>query len=137
MIFIQTCDTKNEFNFLINCRLIKFFRNVQRKEVKNKKLIIRRIIKISVTVLNYETIKTMLNYNSEVNLIKKYFVRKLNLKACALKDTDLIIFDNKSLQTYEIYFLIIAIKNLTRTKSFFKKFFLTVNIDDDLIFNMF
>ena len=38
---------------------------------------------------------------------------------------------------YEIYFLIIAIKNLTRTKRFFKKFFLIMNIDNDLIFNIF
>ena len=37
----------------------------------------------------------MFNCDSEVNLIKKYFVKKLNLKTCALKDIDLIIFDNK------------------------------------------
>ena len=41
-------------------------------------------------------IKIMLNCDSEVNLIKKYFVRKLNLKVYALKDIDLIILDNKS-----------------------------------------
>ena len=79
----------------------------------------------------------MLNYDNEVNLIKRHFVRKLNLKACALKDIDLIIFNNKWFQTHEIYFLIIAIKDLTKTKHFFKKFFLTMNIDNDLIFNMF
>ena len=38
----------------------------------------------------------MLNCDNEINLIKKYFVRKLNLKTYTLKDTDLIIFDNKS-----------------------------------------
>ena len=38
----------------------------------------------------------MLNYNNEVNLIKKHFIKKLNLKAYALKNIDLIIFDNKS-----------------------------------------
>ena len=79
----------------------------------------------------------MLNCDNKVNLIKRHFVRKLNLKACTLKNTDLIILDNKSFQTHEIYFLIIAIKDLTRTKRFFKEFFLTVNIDNDLIFNMF
>ena len=79
----------------------------------------------------------MLNCDSEVNLIKKHFVRKLNLEICALKDINLIIFDNKSFQTHEIYFLIIAIKDLTRTKRFFKKSFLTMNINDDLIFDMF
>ena len=78
----------------------------------------------------------MLNCDSEANLIKKHFVRKLNLKACALKDIDLITFNNKSLQTHEVYFLIIAIKDLTRMKHFFEKFFLTMNIDNDLIFNM-
>ena len=79
----------------------------------------------------------MLNCDNEANLIKKYFVKKLNLEACALNDTDLITFDNKSFQTCEIYFLIIAIKDLTKTKRFFKKFFLTINIDNDLIFNIF
>ena len=137
MIFIQTCDTKKKFDSLIERWLIKFFQNVQRKKIKDKKLIIRRIVKISVTALNHETIKIMLNCDSEVNLIKKYFVRKLNLKACALNGIDLITFDNKSLQTHEIYFLIITIKDLTETKRFFEKFFLTMNIDDDLIFNMF
>ena len=87
---------KNKSNFSINRRLIKSFRNIQRKKIKNKKLIIRRIIKISVIVLNHETIRIMLNCGSEINLIKKYFVKKLNLKACALKDIDLIILDNKS-----------------------------------------
>ena len=29
------------------------------------------------------------------------------------------------------------IKDLTRTKRFFKKFFLTMNINDDLIFDIF
>ena len=38
----------------------------------------------------------MLNCDSEANLIKEHFVKKLNLKVCALKDTDLIIFDNKA-----------------------------------------
>ena len=95
MIFIQIYDTKNEFDFSINCRLIKFSRNVQQKKIKNKKLIIRQIIKISITVLNHETIKVMLNCDSEVNLIKKHFVKKLDLKACALKGIDLIILDNK------------------------------------------
>ena len=137
MIFIQVCDTKNESDFLINRRLIKSFRNVQRRKIKNKKLIICRIIKISIIVLNHETIKTMLDCDNEINLIKRYFVRKLNLKACALKSINLIILDNKLFQTHEVYFLIIAIKDLTRTKRFFKKFFLTVNIDDNLIFNMF
>ena len=79
----------------------------------------------------------MLNCDSEANLIKKHFVRKLNLKACTLKDIDLIIFDNKSFQTHEVYFLIITIKNLAKIKRFFKNFFLTMNIDDDLIFDMF
>ena len=79
----------------------------------------------------------MLDCDSEANLIKKHFVRKLNLKTCALKSIDLIILDNKSFQTHKVYFLIIAIKDLTRTKRFFKKFFLTMNIDDDLIFDMF
>ena len=79
----------------------------------------------------------MLNCDSEVNLIKKHFVKKLNLKVCTLKNIDLIIFDNKSFQTHKIYFLIIAIKDLTKTKRFFKEFFLTVNIDNDLIFNIF
>ena len=120
---------------MINRQLIKFFRNVQRRKIKHKKLIIRRIIKISVTALNYEIIKIILNCDNEVNLIKKHFVRKLNLKVCALKNIDLIIFDNKSFQMHEIYFLIIAIKDLTKTKRFFKKFFLTMNINDDLIFN--
>ena len=137
MIFIQACDTKNESDFSINRRLIKFFRNVQRKKIKNKKLIIRRIIKISVTTLSHETIKIILNCDSEVNLIKKHFVKKLNLKTYALKDINLIIFDNKSFQTHEVYFLIIAIKDLTKTKRFFEKFFLTMNINDDLIFDMF
>ena len=79
----------------------------------------------------------MLNCNNEVNLIKKYFVRKLNLETCVLNDTDLIIFDNKLFQIYEIYFLIIAVKDLARTKRFFKKIFLTMNIDNDLILNIF
>ena len=79
----------------------------------------------------------MLNYNSEVHLIKRYFIKKLKLKACTLKNINLIIFDNKSFQTHEIYFLIIAIKDLARTKRFFEKFFLTINIDDDLILDMF
>ena len=136
MIFIQIYDTKNEFDSSINRQLIKFFRNVQQREIKNKKLIIRRIIKISITALNHETIKAMFNYDNEVNLIKKHFVKKLNLKAYTLKDIDLIILDKKSLQTHKVYFLIIAIKNLTKTKRFFEKFFLTMNIDDDLIFNM-
>ena len=96
MTFIQACNTKNESNFSINCRLIKFFRNVQRRKIKNKKLIIRRIIKISVTVLNHETIKVMLDCDNEINLIKKHFVKKLNLEACVLKSIDLITFDNKS-----------------------------------------
>ena len=99
-------------------------------------MIIRWIIKISFTALNYKTIKVILNCDSEINLIKKYFVRKLNLKIYALKNIDLIIFNNKSFQTYAVYFLIIAIKDLTRTKYFFKKFFLTINIDDDLIFDI-
>ena len=60
-------------------------------------MIIRWIVKISVTALDHETIRVMLNCDSEINLIKKHTVRKLNLKACALNDTDLIIFDNKSL----------------------------------------
>ena len=137
MTFTQTCDTKNESDSLIKRRLIKFFRNVQRKEIKDKKLIIRRIVKISITALNYETIRIMLNCDNEINLIKKHFVRKLNLKACALNGIDLITLDNKSFQIHEIYFLIIAIKDLTRTKYFFEKFFLTMNIDDDLIFDMF
>ena len=64
---------------------------------KEKKLIIRYIIKISIITLNYETIKIILNCNSEINLIKKHFVKKSNLKACALKDINLIILDNKSL----------------------------------------
>ena len=29
MIFIQACDMKNEFDFLINRRLIKSFRNIK------------------------------------------------------------------------------------------------------------
>ena len=100
-------------------------------------MIIRRVIKISVIVLDHETIRIILNYDSETNLIKKHFVRKLNLKACALKNINLIIFNNKSFQTHEVYFLIIAIKDLTRMKRFFKKSFLTMNIDDDLILDMF
>ena len=79
----------------------------------------------------------MLNCDNEINLINKHFVKKLNLKACILNDIDLIILNNKSFQTHEIYFLIIAIKDLTKTKRFFKKFFLTMNINDDLIFDMF
>ena len=96
MIFIQIYDTKNEFDFSINHRSIKFFRNVQRRKIKNKKLIIRWIIKISVTVWNYETIKIILNCDNEINLIKKHFVKKLNLKVYVLKNIDLIIFNNKS-----------------------------------------
>ena len=99
-------------------------------------MIIRRIIKISIIVLNHETVKIMLNYNNEANLIKRHFVRKLNLETYTLKNIILITFNNKSFQTHEIYFLIIAIKDLTRTKRFFKEFFLTINIDDDLIFDM-
>ena len=78
----------------------------------------------------------MLNCNSEINLIEKHFVRKLNLKTCALNNINLIIFNNKLLQIHEIYFLIIAIKDLTKTKRFFEKFFLIININDDLIFNI-
>ena len=82
-------------------------------------------------------IRIMLSCDSKINLIKKHFVKKFNLKVYALKGINLIIFDNKSFQTHKVYFLIIAIKDLTKTKRFFKEFFLTVNIDDDLIFNMF
>ena len=32
---------------------------------------------------------------------------------------------------HEVYFLIIAIKDLTKTKRFFEKIFLTVNINND------
>ena len=78
----------------------------------------------------------MLNCNREVNLIKKHFVKKLNLEACALNGIDLIIFDNKSFQIHEVYFLIIAIKDLAKTKRFFEKVFLMMNINDDLILDM-
>ena len=79
----------------------------------------------------------MLDCDSKANLIKKHFVRKLDLETCALKDTDLIIFNNESLQMHKVYFLIIAIKDLAKTKRFFKEFFLTMNINENLIFDMF
>ena len=79
----------------------------------------------------------MLDCNNKINLIKKHFVRKLNLEVYALKGIDLIIFNNKSFQTYEVYFLIIAIKDLTKTKRFFKEFFLIMNINDNLILDIF
>ena len=37
---------------------------------------------------------------------------------------------------HKVYFLIIAVKDLTKTKRFFEEFFLTINIDNDLILDM-
>ena len=42
-------------------------------------------------------IRTMLNCGNETNLIKKHFVRKLNLEIYALENINLIILNNKSL----------------------------------------
>ena len=60
-------------------------------------MIIHQIIKILIIVLNHEMIKVISDYDNKMNLIKKYFIRKLSLKVCVLKNINLIISNNKLL----------------------------------------
>ena len=119
-------------NYLYEYKAI--VRRIQKKYEKLKILIKRRCIQLKVKI-NDKTIKTLLNNENKINLINRVIIKQLNLsfffinkKACDITNTKLKIF--------KIYFFTIAIINKNDNQRFFEKFFLKININENLIFDM-
>ena len=111
-------------------------RNQQRRKFKTFKLFIIKIMKIKINVIDYDFVNAILDCDVECNLINKSFVKKLNFISFDAKHIDVIIVNKFSIIINDVYFSHINIKNRLNHDRYFKKFFLNVDIDDDVILNM-
>ena len=111
-------------------------RNQQRRKFKTFKLFIIKIMKIKINVIDYDFVNAILDCDVECNLINKSFVKKLNFISFDAKHIDVIIVNKFSIIINDVYFSHINIKNRLNYNRYFEKFFLNVDIDDDVILNM-
>ena len=79
--------------------------------------------------------KTLLNSESEVNLINRVKIKQLKLffffiheKACDVVNIKLKIFD--------VHFLIVVVIDKHEHSRYFEEFFLKININEDIILDM-
>ena len=93
-------------------------------------------MKIKINVIDYDFVNAILDCDVECNLINKNFVKKLNFISFDTKHIDVIIVNKVSIIINDVYFSHINIKNRLNHDRYFKKFFLNVDIDDDVILNM-
>ena len=111
-------------------------RNQQRRKFKTFKLFIVKIMKIKINMIDYNFINAILDCDVEYNLINKNFVKKLNLISFDTKYIDVINVNKFSIIINDVYFSHINIKNRLNYDRYFEKFFLNVDIDDDVILNI-
>ena len=85
--------------------------------------------------INDKRIKTLLNNENKINFINRVIIKQLNLSFFFInkKTCDII---NTKLKIFEIYFLIVVIIDKNNNQRFFKKFFLKININENLIFDI-
>ena len=93
-------------------------------------------MKIKINVIDYDFINAILDCDVKCNLISKSFARKLNFISFDAKHIDVMIVNKFSIVINDVYFSHINIKNRLNYDRYFEKFFLNVDIDDDVILNM-
>ena len=125
-------ENLNSLKHLYNYRTI--VRKIRKEYEKIKALTKRRYIQLKIKI-NDKRIKTLLNNENKINFINRVIVKRLNLffffinkKICNITNTKLKIF--------EIHFFIIAIIDKNDNQRFFEKFFLKININKNLIFDI-
>ena len=144
-IFDQAGDVKNllinsviafEFDFFLNAVTHRvYIRKVRKQLVKQKKLVIKRCIDVKV-ILNEKRRKAKLNCDSEINLISRQLIKKLDLPFFIVVGPDARIVDNSRLQTFDVHFLLISVLNINDVFRFFEEFFMKVSMQNDLILEM-
>ena len=88
-------------------------------------------------ILNEKRKKAKLNCDSEVNLISRQLVKKLDLPFSIVVEPDARTVDNSRLQTFDVHFLLISVLNTNGVSRFFEKSFMKVSMQNDLILEMF
>ena len=109
-------------------------RRIRKEYEKIKALTKRRYIQLKIEI-NDRRMKTLLNSENKINFINRVIIKQLNLsfffinkKTCDITNTKLKIF--------EIHFFIVAVIDKNNNQRFFEKFFLKININENLIFDM-
>ena len=112
-----------------------FVRRIRKEYKKIKRLTMRKCITIYVETKN-KTMKTLLNFKSEINFINKAMIKQLNFFSTLNNEKATIIINTK-LKIFEIHFLIITVTNKHDVQRHFEKFFLKININENIILNIF
>ena len=125
-----------EFDFSFNAITHRvYIRKIRKQLIKQKKLIIKRCIDVKI-ILNEKRRKTKLNCDSEVNLISRQLIKKLDLFFFTVVEPDARIVDNNKLQIFDVHFLLISVLNINDVSRFFEEFFMKVSMQNDLILEM-
>ena len=135
LLIDKVFDFEFDFSFKINTHRV-YIRKVRKKLTKTKKLIVKRCIDVKI-ILEKQQKKVKLNCDNEINLISRKLIKKFNLLFFFIADFDTRIVDNNKLQNYSVHFLIINVIDKNDISKFFEKSFLKINMQNDLILEMF
>ena len=104
--------SKDNIDMISNCEFDASFaslnrsyrKNQRRKRFKKFKLVIIKIMKIQINVIEYEIVNVTLNCEVECNLISKSFARKLALLFLDDAYVNVVSIDKSSMKTQDVYF---------------------------------
>ena len=74
-------------------------KNQRRKRFKKFKLVIVKIMKIQINVIEYKIVNVTLNCEAKCNLISKSFARKLTLLSLDDAHVNVVFIDKSSIKT--------------------------------------
>ena len=128
--------TAFEFDFSFNAITHRaYIRRIRKQLVKQKKLVIKRCIDVKI-ILNEKRRKAKLDCDSEINLISRQLIKKLDLSSFIVVGPDARIVDNSRLQTFDVHFFLINVLDINGVFRFFEEFFMKISMQNDLILEM-
>lgn len=120
---------------------LKFARAIRRRlhririkaaqTLAKRELVIILSINIDVIVEEEHSMKTLLNNESQINLISRFLIQRLKLSSEHSESVCVKIVNEDILRTYEVHFLSLKIKNQFDIARYFIEFFLKIDLSSE------